>query len=253
MSLELYCQSQILGAHGGYNGHMQRNSYFSRGVSILLGLALVIVTPVIAMGYLNLRQAEAASDPARAAELYKSAAGRLFWRADLWERAGLSALEAGQPEEALLSLERAPHLSAQGWQARALLSGQYTGNALVSGEQFGLGGADSVRGYMLREVVNDRGYAGQLEVYTPELASRFGLSDKYKLRLLAFYDFGAVQRNHALPGEELGDSVGSVGFGARVGYGKSLSMRLDRASILEPTANRARGSLRLGMAAAIMF
>ncbi len=97
---------------------MQRNSYFSRGVSILLGLAFVIVTPVIAMGYSNLRQAEAASDPARAAELYKSAAGRLFWRADLWERAGLSALEAGRPEEALLSLERAPHLSAQGWQAR---------------------------------------------------------------------------------------------------------------------------------------
>ena len=97
---------------------MQRNSYFSQGVLILLTLAFVIVAPVIASGYSDLRQAEVTSNPIRAATLYKSAAGRLFWRADLWERAGLSALEAGQPEEALRLLERAPHLSAQGWQAR---------------------------------------------------------------------------------------------------------------------------------------
>lgn len=140
-----------------------------------------------------------------------------------------------------------------GWQARALFNGQYTSNALVSGEQFGLGGADSVRGYMLREVVNDRGYTAQLELYTPELSPRFGLSDSYKMRLLTFYDFGSVQRNHALPGETSGDSIASVGVGARMGYGKSLSMRLDLASILEPTANRHAGSLRLGMAAAFTF
>jgi hemolysin activation/secretion protein len=142
---------------------------------------------------------------------------------------------------------------SEGWQARALFNGQYTGNALVSGEQFGLGGADSVRGYVLREVVNDRGYTGQLELYTPEMSSRLGLSDSYKTRLLAFYDFGSVKRNHALPGEALGDSIGSVGVGARVGYGKALSVRLDLARILEPTANRLTGSLRLGVAAAFMF
>lgn len=140
-----------------------------------------------------------------------------------------------------------------GWQARAVFNGQYTGNALVSGEQFGLGGADSVRGYGLREVANDRGYTGQLELYTPELAARLGLSDSYKARLLAFYDFGSVKRNHALPGEALGDSIDSVGFGARVGYGKSLSVRLDVARILEPTANREKGSLRVGAAAAFSF
>lgn len=97
---------------------MQRNSYFSQGVLILLALVFVIVTPVIIMGYSDLRQAEAASDPVRAADLFEAAAGRLFWRDDLWERAGLSALTAGRPEEALRLLERAPQLSAQGWQAR---------------------------------------------------------------------------------------------------------------------------------------
>lgn len=141
----------------------------------------------------------------------------------------------------------------QGWQARALISGQYTGNALVLGEQFGLGGTDSVRGYVLREIVNDRGYNGQIELYTPELASRLGLSDSYKTRVLVFYDFGSVSRNHALPGESTGDSISSVGLGARVGYGKALSVRLDLARIMEPTGNRLTGSLRVGVAAAFMF
>ena len=44
-----------------------------------------------------------------------------------------------------------------------------------------------------------------------------------------------------------------MGVGARVGYGKSLSVRLDLARIMEPTANRLTGSLRLGMAAAYAF
>src|SRR5206468_3979668 len=87
---------------------------------------------------------------------------------------------------------------AAGWQARALLNAQFTGDALIPGEQFGLGGPDSVRGYVLREVVNDRGFSGQLELYTPELSAKLHLSDAYKVRLLAFYDFGTVQRNHGL-------------------------------------------------------
>src|SRR6185436_525018 len=43
------------------------------------------------------------------------------------------------------------------WQFRVAVNGQYTTNALVSGEQFGLGGPDSVRGYLVREIAGDRG------------------------------------------------------------------------------------------------
>lgn len=141
----------------------------------------------------------------------------------------------------------------KGWQARALFNGQYTDDALVSGEQFGLGGPDSVRGYLLRELVNDRGYAGQLELHTPELSARLGLPDTSQARLLAFYDFGSLRRNHALPGEALDDSISSAGLGARVGYGKALSGRLDVARIMQSTANRSTGSLRLVLALAYQF
>ncbi len=139
------------------------------------------------------------------------------------------------------------------WQVRAAVNGQETGDALVSGEQFGLGGPDSVRGYLPREVVNDRGYSVQIELYTPELASRLGLAERQQLRLLAFLDGGSVWRNHALPGEATHDSIGSAGVGARWNYGKSASLKLDLAQVLQATPDRRRNSQRLGAALALSF
>ena len=139
------------------------------------------------------------------------------------------------------------------WQARALVNVQYTQDALVPGEQFGVGGPDSVRGYTLREVVNDRGYSGQLELYTPELAGNMHLSDSHKLRAVGFYDFGSVKRNHALPGEQLGDSIASVGIGVRLGIGKPFSARLDFAHLTQSTPGHLEGSLRASGALAYAF
>jgi tetratricopeptide (TPR) repeat protein len=93
---------------------MQRNSYV-HVILILLALALLITGPFLGSGLWSLRQAESATDPARAADLYETAASRLFWRDDLWERAGILAQQAGQAERAAALLERAPSLSAQGW------------------------------------------------------------------------------------------------------------------------------------------
>lgn len=93
---------------------MQRNSHV-RNLLILPLLALIVAGPLLASGMWSLRQAESATDPARAADLYETAAIRLFWRDDLWERAGISAQQAGQSGRAMSLLERAPSLSAQGW------------------------------------------------------------------------------------------------------------------------------------------
>jgi len=139
------------------------------------------------------------------------------------------------------------------WQTRLGFNGQYTRNALVSGEQYGIGGPDTVRGYLLREVTNDKGFSGQVEFYTPDFARGMGLTDSYKTRLLVFYDWGQVERNHPLPGEIEKDSIASAGFGLRVTYGKSISLRLDVAQILQETANRDNNSQRLTGSLAIVF
>ena len=93
---------------------------------------------------------------------------------------------------------------ANEWQFRAVINGQYTGDALVPGEQFGFGGPDSVRGFNVREVANDKGYSGSLEFYTPDfgskLDSKLGWND-VKVRALAFYDQGTTYRNKIQPGE----------------------------------------------------
>lgn len=113
------------------------------------------------------------------------------------------------------------------WLLQGILSVQSTRHALVPGEQFGLGGAASVRGYLERAVANDKGASGSIELYTPDLAG--GLKLPGSLRLLAFHDAGSVSRNRALPGEESHTHLASVGIGARYALGRDLSVRLDLA------------------------
>jgi hemolysin activation/secretion protein len=139
------------------------------------------------------------------------------------------------------------------WQARWTANGQYTRDLLVSGEQYGIGGPDSVRGYLLREVAMDKGGATQAEVYTPELGRAIGLSDSYRLRALAFYDYGKVTRLEPLPGEPDKESLSSAGMGVRIGFKKNVAVRFDGAYILKDTANREEGDWRGVGSLAIIF
>ncbi len=138
------------------------------------------------------------------------------------------------------------------WQFRGVINGQYTNDALIPGEQFGFGGPDSVRGFNIREVSNDKGYAGSLEIYTPELGSRFNWKE-VKMRLVGFYDMGTTGRNSALLSESLGQSGSSVGIGMRMTVGKRLNVRLDFAQIIDPAGNQARYDQMLQGAVAIPF
>lgn len=139
------------------------------------------------------------------------------------------------------------------WQSRIAFSGQYTQNALVSGEQFGIGGPDSVRGYLPREASNDTGYATQLELYTPNLAGKVGLGDKWRTRMVGFYDFGAVSRNNPLPAELHGKYLASTGLGLRLTYGKSVSLRVDLAQILKDHGTRQSDNQRLNASLVIIY
>jgi len=137
------------------------------------------------------------------------------------------------------------------WQMRLGFSGQYTEDALIPGEQFGVGGPDTVRGYLLRELAKDEGYATQLELYTPDLAQNAGRSDSLRTRLLAFYDYGSVENNDTEPSDR--ESIASAGLGLRLGYGKTLSLRLDGAQLLKETAEREKNSWRASFALALIF
>jgi hemolysin activation/secretion protein len=127
------------------------------------------------------------------------------------------------------------------WQARVHFDSQYTEDALVQGEQFGVGGWNSVRGFLEREVAGDRGTYATMELYTPNIGTRFS---KYvsNLRLLAFYDVGVTIRNHPVPGDNIRQSISSAGMGVRFGVQKSLAMRVDAASVIDQGGSQQRGS-----------
>lgn len=113
------------------------------------------------------------------------------------------------------------------WQFRAQLNAQYSRDLLIPAEQFGIGGAFSVRGYPERVLAGDIGQVGNLEVYTPELREYLG-ADNASLRLLAFMDAGKVKVNDLFPaGMPTTTNIYSLGMGARFGYSRDISSKLD--------------------------
>ena len=145
------------------------------------------------------------------------------------------------------------HAFRSEWQGRIAYTGQYTRDALIPGEQFGIGGPDTVRGYLPREAANDRGYVTQLELYTPNFAAAAGLSDKWRSRLVGFYDFGAVSRNNTLPSEQAGKYLASTGIGLRMAFGKSVSLRVDLAQILKAHGTRQTDDQRMNASLAVIY
>ena len=130
-----------------------------------------------------------------------------------------------------------------GWEVQALIDGQYTADALVPGEQYGLGGLSSVRGFREREISNDYGYRTSVELYTPNFADSLKLQNS-RLRALMFYDAGTVKRNKALPGEVDRVGVASIGAGLRYSWDKHLNARFDYAYVLDGAPTRASGQQR---------
>jgi hemolysin activation/secretion protein len=137
------------------------------------------------------------------------------------------------------------------WQLRIAGDGQYTQDALVSGEQFGIGGQDSVRGFFEREITNDRGYRASVELLTADFGNRMipGLS----ARGLVFVDRGGVARNRALAGETTEASIASVGAGVRLALAPRATLRIDVAHVLRGAGSRSRGSESVHFSAGIAF
>lgn len=129
------------------------------------------------------------------------------------------------------------------WQVRLAVNAQYTPDALVSGEQFGVGGANSVRGFQEREVASDKGYGGNLELYSPDFGPKTGVASA-NMRALLFYDFGKVRRNRLQPGDLSPIAISSAGAGLRFGVKKNISLGLDWAKVLDGDGVRSKGDHR---------
>lgn len=143
-----------------------------------------------------------------------------------------------------------------GWQLRAALNGQYSPDTLVQGEQFGLAGAASVRGFEERAVSVDSGWYGNLEAYTPNLSTFLGFDDRFTTRLLAFVDTGGGQNNGVTSSAQIKHVLlASAGIGLRIELGNKASFRLDLANVIHSHAGLSQqsGDLRGHCALNLLF
>lgn len=115
---------------------------------------------------------------------------------------------------------------ASGWLWGVRGQFQYSPDALIAGEQFGLGGMSSVRGANERALTGDHGVLISSEISTRELGPGF--------RLLSFVDMGWLGNNYASDKPEH-DSLASIGVGLRYSSA-AFSLSADYGRIIKANA-----------------
>jgi hemolysin activation/secretion protein len=109
-----------------------------------------------------------------------------------------------------------------GFEGDLRVSGQTTNTALVSSEQFALGGSNSVRGYLEAEATVDDGAFGSVELRTPELL-RFAPKLIDGFRLFTFFDAGSGRVRFPQAEQQASFTLLSTGVGARFQFLDHLS------------------------------
>ena len=115
-----------------------------------------------------------------------------------------------------------------GWTLSGKYRAQYAHEPLIPGEQFGVGGAASVRGLRERETAGDKGYFIGIEVKGPEMA--LGLAP------FVFYDQGSRTLVVPVAGAPTHDSASSIGAGVHWSWQKQLEVSVTYANVLNGIA-----------------
>ncbi len=117
------------------------------------------------------------------------------------------------------------------WRFNFDLTGQYSDDALIPGEQLGLGGLASVRGYEERELAGDSGYVLRSELVAPSYN---------KARLHWFYDHGYRDLQSPQGGTLEHEWISGTGLGLRYAW-KQFALRLDWAMALQDGVSTEEG------------
>jgi len=115
---------------------------------------------------------------------------------------------------------------AKEWLFHFDLSGQHSDELLISGEQFGVGGSNSLRGFEERSITGDKGYESSIELWMP----------KYQgISFLVFYDWASVDvlETASTLNDDRSYDLSSAGFGLRWSWKQQLSISLDVGVIID--------------------
>jgi len=133
-----------------------------------------------------------------------------------------------------------------GWNLSGRFRGQYADEALIPGEQFGVGGTSSVRGLRDRETTGDRGHSFTAELQTPELYA--GIVP------FVFFDYGSVKHVVPVVGVDSSNSASSVGVGLKWNWQRKLEVSAALANVVDGVAGGTpQGHVKLHFSAFYRF
>ncbi len=125
------------------------------------------------------------------------------------------------------------------------VAGQYSPQPLISNEQFSMGGADTVRGYLEAEALVDRSAVGTLELASPAIKWFESGRDSYALRAALFVEGGIGYLERPLPSQDAKFDLASYGLGVSLGGGRGVEAKLDWARTLLPGSRTPEGDSRI--------
>jgi len=131
------------------------------------------------------------------------------------------------------------------WSARLRGTVQYADAPLIDTEALFAGGLNSVRGLVGGELMGDRGYFANLELYAPKLADAH--------RFFVFVDSGKISRINAQPGEQSGSSALTGGVGWSYVRSKKAELTVGIANVVEGATLTPGGKNALDFRALIRF
>jgi len=123
---------------------------------------------------------------------------------------------------------------SDGFSSLFRLSGQWSPSNLLAGEEWLIGGINSVHGYASGEAAGTEGYTASLSLRSTPLVN------KEILQLSLFLDYGYAHKKNALKGSKVNTSLTGVGFGVVSHIADSVvptDLRFDVGFPLNPTSN----------------
>ncbi|MFP5507370.1 MAG: ShlB/FhaC/HecB family hemolysin secretion/activation protein [Gammaproteobacteria bacterium] len=127
-------------------------------------------------------------------------------------------------------------------QVHAALDAQVADSPLVSNEQYGAGGADSVRGYYESQALADDGVTANLELRSPSYAK--SVPHVRELRFLGFLDAAKLRVRQPLPGQVSRYELYGAGVGFRIEGARGLDASFDWAWPLIDATGVEKGDAR---------
>jgi len=160
-------------------------------------------------------------------------------------RSAPSAVEesrkGAKPNYTVLRLSAGFAKAVGAWTLNTQWNGQWTDDALVSAEQFSIGGEGSIRGFNGRVASADKGQRLGLELQSPVKTMKLGAAGTVAAAWAVFAEAGEVRRNLPQTGEKVRTALAGAGLGLRITWSERLALRADLGVVTRGDGPAARG------------